>query len=114
MARLTVLYDEGCGFCTSVAARVARRPGIAVEPIGSPAGALMLRDLSTSQRYSAFHVVDALGRRSTAGAALAPLLHELPAGALPAAVCRAFPWLGERLYRLVSGNRPLIAKLTGL
>ena len=106
-----MLYDEGCGVCTRLGARVARRSGIAAEPIGSAAGALFLRDLTPAERYAAFHVVDAHGRRWSAGAALPPLLDALPGG-LPASICRTFPVLTERVYRLVARSRPLIAKLT--
>jgi len=114
MGGMTVLYDEDCVFCTRIAARLARRPGIAAEPIGSTAGARMLRDLTASERYAAVHVVDAHGRRSTGGAALPPLLEALPGGALPAALCRAFPRLTERLYRMVARNRSHLARLTRL
>ena len=51
MAELTVLYDEGCGFCTRVALWVARAPQVEIAPIGSPAGALLLRDLPEPERY---------------------------------------------------------------
>jgi predicted DCC family thiol-disulfide oxidoreductase YuxK len=109
MAGLTVLYDEGCGVCTRLGARAARRPGIAAEPIGSAAGAVFLRDLAPEERYAAFHVVDPLGRRWSAGAALAPLLDELPGGAFFAGVCRALPVLTERVYQLIARNRARLA-----
>jgi predicted DCC family thiol-disulfide oxidoreductase YuxK len=105
MATVTVLYDEGCGVCTRLGACVARRPEIAAEPIGSAAGSLFLRDLAPEERYAAFHVVDALGRRWSAGAALPPLLDELPGGGFFAALCRALPALTERVYQLVARNR---------
>ena len=69
MAQLTVLYDEGCGFCTRVAQRLARSPLVDIAPIGSPLGSVLLRDLTLAERYAAVHVVDALGRRSSGGAA---------------------------------------------
>ena len=109
MGNLTVLYDEGCCVCMRLGARAARRPGIAAEPIGSAAGSVFLRDLAPAERYAAFHVVDALGRRWSAGAALPPLLDELPGGAIFAAVCRALPALTERVYQLVARNRSRLA-----
>jgi hypothetical protein len=38
VAALTLLYDEGCAFCTALALHLARRPGIAAQPIGSATG----------------------------------------------------------------------------
>ena len=78
MAELTVLYDEGCGFCTRVALQVARPPRVDVAPIGSPLGSLLLRDLTPLERYATMHVVDATGRRRSGGSALAPLARTIP------------------------------------
>jgi predicted DCC family thiol-disulfide oxidoreductase YuxK len=74
----------------------------------------MLRDLPSSSRYASFHVVDEVGRRWSAGAALPPLLRELPGGLLAAAACNAFPALTEQAYRLVARHRDLVSKLTGV
>jgi predicted DCC family thiol-disulfide oxidoreductase YuxK len=114
MAGLTLLYDEDCGFCTRIAAWVARRPGIGAEPIGSAAGSVFLRDLTPEQRYAAFHVVDTQGRRSSGGAAVPVLLDELPAGVLLATACRWFPALTERVYQLIARNRASLSRLTRL
>jgi len=114
MAELTVLYDEGCGFCTRVALRVARPTRVVVAPIGSAFGSVLLRDLTTEERYAAAHVVDAQGRRSSGGAVLAPLARTFPAGAPLAAVFDAFPGATERLYGLVARNRGLVSRVTRL
>jgi predicted DCC family thiol-disulfide oxidoreductase YuxK len=114
MAELTVLYDEGCGFCTRLASWLARRPGNEAEPIGSETGSLLLRDLTPRERYAAVHVVDPRGRRRSGGAALPLLLRTLPGGSLPAAAATAFPALTERAYDLVARNRLLVSKLVGL
>ena len=111
MASLTVLYDEGCGFCTQIAAALARRPGIAVTPIGSESGATLLRDLTEAERYASVHVVDPAGRRRSAGAALAPLLSVLPGGWPFAAILYAFPQLAELGYRTVSQHRALWGRI---
>jgi predicted DCC family thiol-disulfide oxidoreductase YuxK len=111
MAELTVLYDEGCGFCTPIAALVGRSPTIEPVAIGSPRGSILLRDLTASERYASMHVVDDAGRRRSGGAALAPLLRELPGGSLPAAACDAFPGLAEAAYQLVARNRGTVSKL---
>jgi predicted DCC family thiol-disulfide oxidoreductase YuxK len=111
---LTVLYDEGCGFCTRVARRLDGRGRIVSAPIGSPTGSSLLRDLPHPDRYASAHVVDANGRRWSGGAALPPLLRELPAGSLAAAACEAFPALTQRAYELVVRHRALVATLTRL
>jgi predicted DCC family thiol-disulfide oxidoreductase YuxK len=114
VAEVTVLYDEGCGFCTRLAARLAGRPEITAAPIGSASGSLMLRDLSPAERYASVHVVDALGRRRSAGGALPPLLRRLPGGRPVAATCEVFPRLTEHAYRLVARNRKLLSSVARL
>jgi predicted DCC family thiol-disulfide oxidoreductase YuxK len=114
VAELTVLYDEGCDFCTRLAARLAGRPKITVAPIGSTTGSLMLRDLSPAERYASVHVVDAFGRRRSAGGALPQLLRRLPGGRLVAAVCEALPGPTEHAYRLVARNRRLASRIACL
>jgi len=111
MAGLTVLYDEGCGFCTELASWLARRPGLEAVAIGSPQGALLLRDLAPERRYDAVHVVDGLGRRRSGGAALAPVLRELPGCSVAAGACDAFPAVAAGGYRLVARNRALVSRL---
>jgi predicted DCC family thiol-disulfide oxidoreductase YuxK len=108
---LTVLYDEGCGFCTEVARWLGRRPGVSVAPIGSETGSSLLRDLTLPERYDSVHVVDGLGRRLSAGASLPPLLRTLPGGRAPAAMLEAFPSIAELGYRLVSGHRALAGRI---
>ena len=111
MAELTVLYDEGCGFCTRVALRVARPPRVDIAPIGSPRGSLLLRDLTPLERYATMHVVDATGRRRSGGSALAPLARTIPSGAALASAFDAFPGLADAAYDLVARNRGLASKL---
>jgi predicted DCC family thiol-disulfide oxidoreductase YuxK len=114
MAALTVLYDEGCGFCTRVAHRLARAGRIEIAPIGSQLGSVLLRDLASAERYAEAHLVDALGRRSSGGAVLAPIARTLKGGSALAAVFDAFPGATERLYGFVARNRGLVSRLTRL
>jgi len=111
MAELTVLYDEGCGFCTRVALQVARLPRVDIAAIGSPLGSLLLRDLSPVERYATMHVVDATGRRRSGGSALAPLARTIPRGATLATAFDAFPGLADAAYGLVARNRGLASTL---
>jgi predicted DCC family thiol-disulfide oxidoreductase YuxK len=110
VAELTVLYDEGCGFCTLLARRLARSPRLAVAPIGSPLGSVLLRDLTPAERYAAVHVVDALGRRFTGGGALAPLARTFRGGTALAVAFDAFPAVTEHAYGVVARNRGLASR----
>lgn len=109
-----MLYDEGCGFCTRVARRVARPGRVEIAPIGSPLGSVLLRDLTPQERYAAAHVVDALGRRASGGAVLAPLARTFPGGSIVAAAFDAFPTATEWAYGIVARNRGLVSRLTRL
>ena len=114
MAELTMLYDEGCGFCTRLARRLARTDRVAVAPIGSLLGSVLLRDLTSTERYAAAHVVDPHGRRFSGGAVLVPLARTFPGGAALAAVFDALPRATERAYGLVARHRGLVSRLTRL
>jgi predicted DCC family thiol-disulfide oxidoreductase YuxK len=109
-----VLYDEGCGFCTRVALWAARPPRVEIAPIGSPAGELLLRDLTKPERYATMHVVDATGRRRSGGGALATLARAIPGGAPVATALDVFPTLTGAAYELVARNRGLGSKLLRL
>jgi predicted DCC family thiol-disulfide oxidoreductase YuxK len=111
---LTVLYDEDCGFCTWLAATLARQPGLDVVAIGSVTGARLLRDLPRERRYDSVHVVDARGRRRSGAAALAPLLHAFPRLAWAAAIVEACPGPFAWGYDLVSRHRQLLSRVLRL
>jgi predicted DCC family thiol-disulfide oxidoreductase YuxK len=107
-----VLYDEGCGACTSIASLLARR-GVRVAPIGSATGDLWLRDLDRERRYAAVHAVDGDGRRHTGGAAVAVVLSALPGCAVHAALARAWPPGAEVAYRVLARHRGAVARILG-
>ena len=114
MAELTVLYDEGCAFCTRTALRVARPPRVVVTPIGSELGSVLLRDLTPPERYATMHVVDQSGRRRSGGSALASLARTIPGGSALATVFDAFPGPTEAAYDLAARNRGLASRLLRL
>jgi predicted DCC family thiol-disulfide oxidoreductase YuxK len=114
VAELTVLYDEGCGFCTEIAARLQRLDGIAATPIGSAGGGFLLRDLDERERYAELHVVDRLGRRSSGGAALPLLARRLRGGSVLATLLAAFPRLTSQGYAFAARHRALLAFLSGI
>ena len=107
-----MLYDEGCRFCTAVAAALAAR-GLAVAAIGSPAGDTWLRDLAHRDRYAAVHAVDGAGRRRSGGAAVPLVLEALPGGRLPAALARRTPRATHLGYGLVARNRGALSRIVG-
>jgi predicted DCC family thiol-disulfide oxidoreductase YuxK len=109
---LTVLYDEGCGFCTALAARLERfGRGVAVAPIGSATGERLLADLRPEERYATVHAIDESGARRSGGAAVPQILARLPGGRLPGRVAGAFPGLTERGYELVARHRGALWRL---
>ena len=114
VGELTLLYDEGCAFCTWVAGPFRSVDGGVVEPIGSERGDELLADLAHEERYASVHVVDAAGRRRSGAEALPPLLRRVRGG-------RPAAWLVERSpraaawgYDLVSRHRNLLARLLRL
>jgi predicted DCC family thiol-disulfide oxidoreductase YuxK len=110
---MTVLYDEGCRFCTRLAAWLERQGGMAVEPIGSPTGDRALRDLTPAKRYASLHVLDAHGRRHSAAQALPPLLRALPALAWTAPVVELLPGPARWGYELVARHRGTLSRIVG-
>jgi hypothetical protein len=51
------------------------------------------------------------GERRSAGAALAPLLRQLPGGTVPARLLERFPGVTNRAYDWVAGNRSKLSKV---
>ena len=114
---LVVLYDAGCGFCTRGAEWIrAHAPDGAVttEPISSPAGDRLLRDLTEAERLASWHVVDERGRRRSGGRAVAPVLRRLPGWRWLAPVAAAFPGATELAYRLVARHRGTLGRFARL
>jgi predicted DCC family thiol-disulfide oxidoreductase YuxK len=79
--------------------------------IQSAEGRLLLGDLTPEQRLATAHAVDAAGRRTSGGDALAPVAAVLPGGAPLAALARRAPAFARAGYRAVAGRRWLFGKL---
>ena len=113
---VTVLYDHDCGFCRwSVGRllawdRVGRLRPLAIQ---SAEGQALLGDLTPEQRLATAHAVDAAGRRTSGGDALAPVAAVLPGGTPLAALGRRAPALARAGYRAVAGRRTLFGRLVG-
>ena len=112
----TLFYDADCGFCSWAAARVVRHapPGrLVAAPIRSAAGDVALGDISAAERDGSWHLVTADGRRWSAGAAVAPLLRELPVLGRLAPLAEAFPGPVDAAYRFVARRRGRLSQLLG-
>jgi predicted DCC family thiol-disulfide oxidoreductase YuxK len=111
---VTVLYDHDCGFCRwSVGRLLAWDSAGRLRPLAiqSAEGRLLLGDLTPEQQLATAHAVDAAGRRTSGGDALAPVAAVLPGGAPLAALARRVPALARAGYRAVAGRRSLFGKL---
>jgi predicted DCC family thiol-disulfide oxidoreductase YuxK len=116
MERHVVLYDEECGFCRWSLDRLLRwdRHGrLRATPIQSDEGDRLLTDLSEEDRLASWHLVAPDGRRSSGGAAAAPMARLLPAGAPLALLTETFPRTTDRLYRWVARNRDALGRRLG-
>ena len=114
MDELTLLYDEGCAFCTWVAGPFRSLDGVRVEPIGSERGDELLAGLTREERYASVHVVDAAGRRRSGAEALPPLLRRARGGRPAAWLVERFPRTAAWGYGLVSRHRSLLARVLRL
>ena len=111
---VTVLYDRDCGFCRwSVGRLLAWDRGGRLRPVAiqSDEGERLLADLAPAQRLASAHAIDASGRRTSGGDALAPVAEALPGGRPLAAVARRAPGLARACYDAIAGRRPLLGRL---
>lgn len=114
MTTAILLYDSDCGFCRWSLGKVLawdRRRTLRVASLQSPEAAALLGGMSEDERMSSWHLVDAAGEVSSAGAGIAPLLRLLPGAARLAAIAERSPRAMERGYRFVAGHRSLWGKL---
>jgi predicted DCC family thiol-disulfide oxidoreductase YuxK len=109
-----VIYDADCGFCRcclAVLLAADRRRALRPLALGTREAERLLADLAPAEQVASWHLVDDRGERASAGAALAPALALLPAGAAPAALLHRFPRLAEWGYRLVADHRGRLGSL---
>ena len=114
--RVSVLYDEDCGFCRWTAERLRRwdRHGrLRFVPLSAPESDRLLPDHSPVERRASWHLVAADGRIRSAGAAVPAILDRLPFGRPLAAVARAFPWATDVAYRWLARHRDALGRLLG-
>jgi predicted DCC family thiol-disulfide oxidoreductase YuxK len=106
------IYDSGCGFCRwslAVLLSADRRGALRPLALGTEEADHLLADLTVEERDASWHLVIE-GRRSSAGAALAPALRPLPAGRILAAPFARFPRSTERGYRWIADHRGALGR----
>jgi predicted DCC family thiol-disulfide oxidoreductase YuxK len=111
--RLVVFYDANCGLCAWGIAwllRWDRARALRPVPIEGEQGARLLADMTAERRLASWHVLDEHGRRTSGGAALAPVLARLPAGAPLAALVRKLPHATEAAYAWVARHRSTLGR----
>lgn len=103
-----VLYDGDCGLCKWLLGwllRFDRAGRLRPRALQRPEAEVLLADLDPAERMASMHVVSPDGTRTSAGAALPPLLRLLSGGRLPAAILERFPHFTSAGYRWVATNR---------
>jgi predicted DCC family thiol-disulfide oxidoreductase YuxK len=112
--RAALLYDAECGFCRWCVGRVLawdRHRALRPVPIQGPEGVALLAGLDEAARVGSWHLVGRDGRRTSAGAAVAPLARMLPGGEPLARVADRFPRAVERTYRCMVRRRGTLGRL---
>lgn len=111
--RWIVLYDADCGVCKwllSVLLRWDRAARLRPIALQRPEAAELLQELPPAERMDSWHLISPTGERRSGGAALPPLLNELPAGRLAAACLARFPRLTDHGYRWVAEHRSQLSR----
>jgi predicted DCC family thiol-disulfide oxidoreductase YuxK len=108
-----VIYDSDCSLCKwSFALLLSwdREGALRPLPLGTPEANRLLADLSPEERAASWHLVDAEGARTSAGAAFALALSLLPGGRIPALLFARFPRSTDGVYRWVAEHRGLLGR----
>jgi predicted DCC family thiol-disulfide oxidoreductase YuxK len=111
---VTVLYDLDCGFCRwSVGRLLAWDRSRRLRPVAiqSAEGRRLLAGLTPEQQLASAHAIDANGRLTSGGDAIAPIAAVLPGGAPIAALARRAPGPARAGYAAVAGRRSLLGRL---
>lgn len=109
----TVIYDADCGFCRWSLAKLFaldRHRRLRPLALGTPEADDLLADIRPEDRAASWHLLSPDGRRTSAGAAAAPLLRLLPGGGPPAAILARAPKLTQRAYRMVADHRSSLSR----
>ena len=116
MDRATLLYDEDCGFCRWIAARILRwdrRGSIRALPIQGPEAEALLAGMDPARRMASWHLATTDEAVRSGAGAVAPLARMLPGGRPIAYVAELFPGFTELAYRQVARHRETLGRLIG-
>jgi predicted DCC family thiol-disulfide oxidoreductase YuxK len=109
-----VLYDHDCGFCRwtlGVLLIWDRGRRLWPAPIVGAVGDRWLAGMPVEQRLASWHLVEAGGRVTSGGRALAEVLSYVRGGAVIAVVLQRAPVAVERAYRFVADHRSAFSRL---
>lgn len=112
-----VLYDRDCGFCRWSLRRLLaldRDHHLRAVALQDAEADRLLGDLDVAERMSSWHLIDARGRRSSAGRALAPLLRELRGGGPLARLLESSPAVADAGYGVVARHRSSLGRIVRL
>jgi predicted DCC family thiol-disulfide oxidoreductase YuxK len=110
----TVIYDADCGFCRWSLARVLALDAdrrLRPLPLDTPESDELLGELTPEERNASWHLISPEGRRTSAGAAAAPLARLLRHLGALAPVLERMPTVTERGYRWVADHRSWFGRL---
>jgi predicted DCC family thiol-disulfide oxidoreductase YuxK len=108
-----VFYDHDCGFCRwTLGLMLVWDRGHRLWPaaIEGPVGERWLAGMPVSERVASWHIVEAGGVVSSAGAGIAEILEYVPGGSVLARLLRLAPGLVERAYWFVADRRSRISR----
>ncbi|HMA26298.1 MAG TPA: DCC1-like thiol-disulfide oxidoreductase family protein [Solirubrobacterales bacterium] len=111
---MTLIYDSDCGFCRWLLAKLLawdRRGALRPVALETEEADRLLAGMPKDRRMASWHLVDAAGGVSSAGAAFAPLFRLLPGGSPLAAPAERAPRLTEGGYRWVADRRSVFGRL---
>jgi predicted DCC family thiol-disulfide oxidoreductase YuxK len=114
--RAKLLYDDDCGFCRWIAARILRwnrRGSIRALPLQGPEAEALLAGMDPAQRMASWHLATTDGAVRSGAAAVAPLARMLPGGRPIAYAAELSPGLTRLAYRLVARHRGTLGRLIG-
>jgi predicted DCC family thiol-disulfide oxidoreductase YuxK len=114
--RVTLLYDEGCGFCRWSADKIKgwdSRRALAFASIQGETGTDLLHAVPPERRLDTMHAVTPDGRVWSGGEAVRVIVARLPGGTVLASIARAFPEATEIAYRQIVRHRHQLGRWLG-
>jgi len=108
VSQMAILYDEDCGFCrfsVALLLKLDRRRRLRPVAIQAPEGQRLLISLPEQTRLASAHLVGPGDRVHSGGAAIAPVLAELPGAGPLARLAGRLPGASDRGYRTIADHR---------